>query len=73
MMAQIKKADLEVLTNDQLKDFFAQEDWKNLPEPILSYVKGGEAHYGVGMRLNRVQALICEIIVDRLKIFILFV
>ena len=64
-MAKIKKEDLEHLTNQQLHDFYTVDNWRELPSPIVTYVKGGEVGNTIGQRLNRVQTLISQIIVKR--------
>lgn len=64
-MAKIKKELLEGLTNSQIKRFFTSEDWKTAPSPIREYIAEGKDIFEIGNRINRVERLLTNIIVDR--------
>jgi len=64
-MAKIKKADLVHLTSEQIKQFFKVEDPSLLPSPIKEFVLAGKDQFDMGPRINRVEKLLMEIIIDR--------
>ena len=65
-MAQIKKQNLIHLTDDEIRDFFKTEYWGDIKNPIIyAYVSKGVETHSLSVRLNRVEKLLMEIIVER--------
>lgn len=64
-MAKISKKDLIHLSNSQIKLCFTTEDRSKLPSPVKEFVEGGKDTFSMGNRINRVENLMTNIIVDR--------
>jgi hypothetical protein len=64
-MAKISKADLIGLTNSEIKLCFTTEDISKMPKAIREYVEEGKETYTMGNRINRIENLMMQIIVDR--------
>ena len=65
-MAKIKKEDLIHLTDDEIREFHKTEDWNYIKIPIIyKYVSKGKDYFSLSVRLNRVEKLLNEIIVER--------
>lgn len=67
-MAKIKKEDLEHFSNDEIRSFIPLTNWRDLPEPMYSYIKKAydEKRY-VWNEITRCDNLFDIIIVDRFK------
>ena len=61
----MRKEDLEHLTNQELRDFYTEEDFKKLPSPIKEYALAGEPTREIGPRLNEVEKIISQIVIER--------
>lgn len=64
-MAKISKTDLIGLTNTEIKKVLTSENISDAPMVIREYVEEGKETYTMGNRINRVEKLLMEIIVDR--------
>lgn len=64
-MAKISKQDLVHLSNSEIKLCFTTEDNTKLPSPVKEFVEGGKDTFTMGNRINRVESLMINIIVDR--------
>ncbi len=65
-MAKIKKQDLEILTNEQIKEFYKCENYLNIKIPIIKdYLYENKEVSFLGNKINRIESLLNVIIVER--------
>lgn len=64
-MARMKQAELEHLSNEDIRLFFIAEDNKDLPSPIKEFVGKDDNEFGISERRNRVEKLLIIIITER--------
>jgi len=64
-MATISKQDLIHLSNSEIKLCFTTEDINKFPSPVKEFVEGGKDTFTMSNRINRVEKLLMNIIVDR--------
>jgi len=64
-MAKISKQDLIHLSNSEIKLCFTTEDRNKFPSPVKEFVDGGKDTFTMGNRINRVEKLMMNIIIDR--------
>lgn len=64
-MAKIKKEDLIHLSNSEIKLCFTSEDISKLPSPVKEFIEDGKDTFTMGNRINRVENLTTNIIVER--------
>jgi len=63
---EITKEELSKLSNDEIRGFYLEEfDINNLPLPIRDYVNLGSDNLMMGVRINTVEKLLNEIVVER--------
>ena len=62
----MKEQDLKDLSNDEIRDFFINEDWSDIKNPIIKdFISKGIDKHDIGSKLNRVGRILSIIIVSR--------